>query len=62
MNTGLRYVGKQLGLIALVILLSILFLALGLMIGYGVIGDGQNPLSILSPSTWHDLIAKFTGQ
>lgn len=61
MNTGWRYVVKQFGLLGLVALLCIIFLALGLVIGYGVIGDGKNPFSILSPRTWHDLIGKFTG-
>ncbi|WP_430523657.1 DNA-directed RNA polymerase subunit beta [Streptococcus hyointestinalis] len=29
--------------------MCLFFLALGLVIGYGVIGDGKNPFSILSP-------------
>lgn len=61
MNTGWRYVVKQFGLLGLVALLCLFFLALGLVIGYGVIGDGKNPFSILSPGTWYDLIGKFTG-
>ncbi|MCI6872502.1 MAG: DNA-directed RNA polymerase subunit beta [Streptococcus hyointestinalis] len=61
MNTGWRYVVKQFGLLGLVALLCLFFLALGLVIGYGVIGDGKNPFSILSLGTWHDLIGKFTG-
>ena len=61
MNTGWRYVVKQFSLLGLVALLCLFFLALGLVIGYGVIGDGKNPFSILSPGPWHDLIGKFTG-
>lgn len=61
MNTGWRYVVKQFGLLGLVALLCLFFLALGLVIGYGVIGDEKNPFSILSPGTWQDLIGKFTG-
>lgn len=43
MNTGWRYVVKQFGLLGLVALLCLFFLALGLVIGYGVIGDEKNP-------------------
>ena len=39
MNTGWRYVVKQFSLLGLVALLCLFFLALGLVIGYGVIGD-----------------------
>ena len=61
MNTGWRYVVKQFSLLGLVALLCLFFLALGLVIGYGGVGDGISPFSILSPGTWHDLIGKFTG-
>lgn len=43
-------------------LLGLFCLALGLMIGYSLIGDGQNPLAILSPDKWAELIHKFTGK
>lgn len=62
METGWRYVLKRLLLIILVALLCALALAIGLMLGYGVIGDGDNPLTILSPEKWQELIRKFTGQ
>jgi len=54
MKTNLRYVGKQLG--------GIIIFAVGLVIGYGVIGDGKNPWSILSPDTWSEIIGKLTGK
>ena len=41
MTSGWKYVAKQLGLVLVVALLACLFLAVGLMIGYAVIGDGK---------------------
>lgn len=61
MNKGLSCVGKQFGLIALIILLSFIFFLIGLMIGYGLIGDGHNMFAILSPNKWQSIINKFTG-
>ncbi|WP_159592939.1 DNA-directed RNA polymerase subunit beta [Streptococcus halichoeri] len=62
MRTGWQYVLKQLSLIFLVALLAVLFLAVGLMLGYGVIGDGQHVTSILSLAKWAELVHKFTGK
>lgn len=62
MNSGWKYVKKQLGLIALIALLSIIFFALGLMIGYAGLGEGRNPLAILSPAKWQAILDKFTGR
>ena len=62
MTSGWKSVAKQLGLVLVVALLACLFLAVGLMIGYAVIGDGKNPLSILSIDKWQAIIGKFTGQ
>lgn len=62
METGKRYVFNQLLLILMVILVGLLFLAAGLMIGYAILGDGRDALNILKPDTWHNIIAKFTGQ
>ncbi|HEM6125375.1 TPA: DNA-directed RNA polymerase subunit beta, partial [Streptococcus suis] len=39
---NLSYVGKNLILVAVVLLIAILVFVLGLMVGYGVIGDGDN--------------------
>ncbi|MBM7642157.1 DNA-directed RNA polymerase subunit beta [Streptococcus loxodontisalivarius] len=61
MTHGWKYVLRQYLFILLVLLLCLVFLAIGLMIGYSVIGDGGNPLSILSPAKWVSLINKFTG-
>ena len=62
MTSGWKYVVRQIGLVLLVALLACLFLAIGLMVGYGAIGDGKNPFSILSLDKWQSIIAKFTGQ
>ncbi|WP_203351478.1 DNA-directed RNA polymerase subunit beta [Streptococcus uberis] len=62
MSSGWRYVVRQVGLLLLVALLACLFLAIGLMVGYSVIGDGQHGSSILSIDKWTDLIHKFTGK
>lgn len=48
MSSGWRYVVRQVGLLLLVALLACLFLAIGLIVGYSVIGDGQHASSILS--------------
>ncbi|MCK1199835.1 DNA-directed RNA polymerase subunit beta [Streptococcus uberis] len=62
MSSGWRYVVRQVGLLLLVASLACLFLAIGLMVGYSVIGDGQHASSILSIDKWTDLIHKFTGK
>ena len=62
MTSGWKYVVRQIGLVLLVALLACLFLAIGLMVGYGVISDGKNPFSILSLDKLQSIIAKFTGQ
>ena len=62
MNDELKYVAKQVGIVFLVILLGLLVFAIGLVIGYGVIGGGDNPWSILSPVNWQSIINKFTGK
>lgn len=62
MTSGWKYVVRQLLWVALIAVLCLIFLAIGLMIGYGVIGEGDNAFAILSPTKWDALIAKFTGQ
>ncbi|HEL1764511.1 TPA: DNA-directed RNA polymerase subunit beta [Streptococcus suis] len=59
---NLSYVGKNLVLVAVVLLIAILVFILGLMVGYGVIGDGDNVFAVLSPAKWQELIGKFTGK
>ncbi len=61
MISGWKYVAKQFVLILVIALLSCLFLAIGLMIGYSVIGEGKNPFAILSLDKWQSIIGKFTG-
>ena len=58
MNDELKYVAKQVGIVFLVIL----YFVQSLVIGYGVIGGGDNPWSILSPDKWQSIINKFTGK
>ena len=45
MNSGWKYVRNQLAFVVLIALLCLIFLAIGLMIGYSFIGEGRNPLS-----------------
>ncbi|WP_105145392.1 DNA-directed RNA polymerase subunit beta [Streptococcus suis] len=62
LKENLNYVGKNLLLVAIVALLALLVFALGLMVGYGIIGDGDNMFAVLSPVKWQELISKFTGK
>ena len=55
------YVVKRLLLVILVLILGALALGIGLMVGYGILGKGQDPWAILSPAKWQELIHKFTG-
>ena len=61
MNENLKYLGRQIGLVLLVLLLGLVIFCAGLVIGYGVIGNGD-PWAILSPKTWESILSKFTGQ
>ena len=58
MNNDSKYVGKQVGILLIVLLLGLILFALGLVVGYG----GKNPWAILSPDKWQEIISKFTGQ
>lgn len=58
----LRFVGRQLLIVVLVAVLAAIVFSLGLMIGYGVIGDGDSMWAILSLEKWQELISKFTGK
>lgn len=60
-NKRIRYVLRRLLLIFIVLLLGFLALGIGLMVGYGILGKGQDPWAILSPAKWQELISKFTG-
>ena len=61
MNKKSSYVIKRLLLVILVLILGALALGIGLMVGYGILGKGQDPWAILSPAKWQKLIHKFTG-
>ena len=60
-NKNTFYVVRRLLLLILVLFLGLLALGIGLMVGYGILGKGQNPWAILSPAKWHELVSKFTG-
>jgi len=62
MNKEVAYVLRRFLLVIIVLLLGVLALGIGLMIGYGILGKGQDPWEILAPEKWHELIAKFTGK
>ncbi|WP_173918593.1 DNA-directed RNA polymerase subunit beta [Halobacillus sp. Marseille-Q1614] len=47
--------------IVIVLVLSVVALATGLMIGYGVLGDG-NPTDALKWSTWQQIIDIMSGK
>ena len=54
--------GKNLLFVVIILLFAILIFVFGLMVGYGVVGDGDNMFSILSVDKWQDFISKFTGK
>lgn len=62
MNKQVTYVLHRFLLVIIVILIGILALGIGLMIGYGILGKGQDPWAILVPAKWQELITKFTGK
>ena len=62
MNKEVAYVLRRFLLVIIVLLLGLLALGIGLMIGYGILGKGQDSWAILAPEKWHELIAKFTGK
>ena len=62
MKTKLKAIGKQVGIVLLVLTILAIVFALGLVIGYGVIGNGKDPWSILSPDTWKEILQKFSGK
>jgi len=62
MNKEAKYVLHRFLLVIVVLLLGALALAIGLMLGYGILGKGQDPWAILAPAKWQELISKFTGK
>ncbi|HBO88346.1 MAG TPA: DNA-directed RNA polymerase subunit beta [Streptococcus sp.] len=54
--------GKNLLFVVIILLFAILIFVFGLMVGYGVVGDGDNMFSILSVEKWQEFISKFTGK
>ena len=57
MSENLKYLGRQIGLVLLVLLVAVILFFVSLMIGYNIIGKG----CIWPPETWQELIGKFTG-
>ena len=53
-QTTLAYILRTLAIIGIVLVLMALLFALGLMIGFGVIGGG-NPMGIFSSDVWEHL-------
>ena len=47
MNKKSSYVIKRLLLVILVLILGVLALGIGLMVGYGILGKGQDPWACL---------------
>ena len=62
MNKEAKYVLRRFLLVIVVLLLGTLALAIGLMLGYGILGKGQDPWAILAPAKCQELISKFTGK
>lgn len=62
MNKEAKYVLRRFLLVIVVLLLGALALVIGLMLGYGILGKGQDPWAILAPAKWQELISKFTGK
>ena len=54
--------GKNLLFVVIILLFAILIFAFGLMVGYGVIGDGDNMNKIIKVEKWQEFISKFTGK
>ena len=59
---SMLYVGRQLLFVFLILVLALIIFAVGLMVGYAVVGDGDNAMSILSLDKWQEIINKFTGK
>ena len=59
---SMLFVGRQLLFVCLIIILALIIFAVGLMVGYAVVGDGDNAMSILSLDKWQEIINKFTGK
>ena len=59
---SMLFVGRQLLFVFLIIILALIIFAVGLMVGYAVVGDGDSAMSILSLDKWQEIINKFTGK
>ncbi|MCJ0537258.1 DNA-directed RNA polymerase subunit beta [Enterococcus cecorum] len=49
-----RYIRNVLFKIFFVFILAVVLFFVGLVIGYGIIGDGH-PLEVLNPAIWHHI-------
>lgn len=59
---SMTYVGRQLLFVLLILVLALIFFAVGLTVGYSIVGNGKDALSILSADKWQEIISKFTGK
>ena len=59
---SMLFVGRQLLFVFLMLILALVIFAIGLMVGYSVIGEGAKATSILSLDKWQEIISKFTGK
>lgn len=58
MTDSTKHILRQLIKVAVFILLILLLFLVGLVIGYGIIGDGK-PLDVLKSSTWEHIFQFF---
>ena len=59
---NLGNMGNNLLFVVIILLFAILIFDFGLMVGYGVVGDGDNIFSRLAVEKWQHFISKFTGK
>lgn len=59
MESNWSYFRKQWLMILGFLLVTLFLFALGLLFGYSVLGEGKQPLDILSPTTWQGLMDKL---
>ncbi|NYS48458.1 DNA-directed RNA polymerase subunit beta [Streptococcus danieliae] len=59
MESNWSYFRKQWLMILGFLLMTLFLFFLGLLFGYSVLGEGKQPLDILSPTTWKELMDKL---
>ena len=56
MSENWKYLARQLGIVALVLVVAFIIFFLGMVIGYGVIGNADDTLSMLSLDNWNEIV------